>query len=161
MAKAKRKATSDKRGSGRGKDVLKLLKEDHDKVKKAFKKYEKMDHESTAAQQLAAQTIADIKLHATVEEEIFYPAVREAIEEDDLLNEAQVEHKSAKLLIQDLEGMDAGDPMFAATFTVLGEYIQHHADEEEGEMFPKVRKAKQLDLAALGEQVAARKAGAG
>jgi hypothetical protein len=140
-------------------DALKLLKQDHDKVKKAFKKFEKMDPESSAAQQLAAQTIADLKLHTQVEEEIFYPALRQALEEDDLLNEAVVEHKSAKLLIQDLESMDASDPMFAATFTVLGEYVDHHVKEEEGEMFREARKAK-LDLAGLGEQIAARKAAA-
>jgi DUF438 domain-containing protein len=157
MAKAKRKRS--KAGSaGRGKmDALKLLKQDHDKVKKAVKKFEKMDHESNAAQELAAQTIADIKLHAAVEEEVFYPALREAIDDDDLMNEAMVEHKSAKLLIEDLESMRPSDPMFAASFTVLGEYIDHHVKEEEGEMFKKARKAK-VDLAALGEQIAARKA---
>jgi hemerythrin superfamily protein len=159
MAKAKR--TSKRSGSGRAKnkmDALKLLKEDHDKVKKAFKHFEKMDHDDPAAHELAAQTIADLKLHAAVEEEVFYPAVRMAIDEDDLMNEAEVEHKSAKLLIQDLERMKPADPMYAAAFTVLGEYVQHHVEEEEGEMFPKARKAK-VDLAALGEQIAARKAG--
>jgi hemerythrin superfamily protein len=137
-------------------DALKLLKTDHDKVKKAFKQFEKMDHEGRAAQELAAQAIADLKLHAEVEEEIFYPAVRSAVDDEDLMNEAQIEHKSAKLLIQDLESMQPGDPMYAATFTVLGEYVQHHIEEEEGEMFKQVRKAK-VDLAALGEQIAARK----
>jgi hypothetical protein len=73
------------------------------------------------------------------------------------MNEAQIEHKSAKLLIQDLESMQPGDPMYAATFTVLGEYVQHHIEEEEGQMFKQVRKAK-VDLAALGEQIATRKA---
>jgi hemerythrin superfamily protein len=162
MAKAKRKG-SKRSGGGRAPskaDALKLLKQDHDKVKKAFKQFEKMDHEDPAAHELAAQTIADLKLHAAVEEEVFYPAVRMALDEDDLMNEAEVEHKSAKLLIKDLESMKPGDPLFAATFTVLGEYVQHHAEEEEGEMFPKARKAK-LDLAALGEQIAARKAAQG
>ena len=157
MAKAKRKVSKAGRAGGGKMDALKLLKQDHDKVKKAFKKFEKMDHESNAAQQLAAQTIADIKLHAALEEEIVYPALREAIDDDDLMNEAVVEHKSAKLLIQDLESMQPSDPMFAASFTVLGEYIDHHVKEEEGEMFKKARKAK-VDLAALGEQIAARKA---
>lgn len=159
MAKAKRKAS--KRSGGRATtqmDALRLLKQDHDKVKKAFKQFEKMDHEDPAAHQLAAQTIADLKLHATAEEQVFYPAVRMAIDEDDLMNEAEVEHKSAKLLMQDLESMQPGDPMYAATFTVLGEYVQHHVEEEEGEMFPKARKAK-VDLVALGEQIAALKAG--
>ena len=158
MAKAKRKAS---KARGRGKsDAITLLKQDHDKVKKAFKKFEKMDHESSAAAELAAQTIADLKLHTTLEEDIFYPAVRQATEDEDLMNEAEVEHKSAKLLIQDLEGMQPDDPMYAATFTVLGEYVNHHVEEEEGEMFKKARKAK-VDLEALGEQIAARKAQAG
>jgi hemerythrin superfamily protein len=162
MAKAKQKG-SKRGGGGRATskmDALKLLKQDHDKVKKAFKQFEKMDHDDPAAHELAAQTIADIKLHALVEEEIFYPAVRKALDEDDLMNEAEVEHKSAKLLIKDLESMKPGDPMFAATFTVLGEYVQHHVEEEEGEMFPKARKGK-VDIAALGEQIAARKAAQG
>ena len=155
MAKAKRKAS---KTGGRGKtDAIKLLKQDHEKVKKAFKKFEKMDHESSAAAQLAAQTIADLKLHTTLEEEIFYPAVREATEDEDLMNEAEVEHKSAKQLIKDLESMQPDDPMFAASFTVLGEYVNHHVEEEEGEMFKKARKAK-VDFEALGEQIAARKA---
>jgi hemerythrin superfamily protein len=141
-------------------DALKILKQDHDKVKKAFKQFERMDHEDPAAHELAAQTVADLKLHAAVEEEVFYPAVRMAIDEDELMNEAEVEHKSAKLLIQDLESMKPGDPMYAASFTVLGEYVQHHVEEEEGEMFPKARKAK-VDLASLGEQIAAFKAGKG
>ena len=158
MAKAKRKGS---KTGGRGKtDAIQLLKQDHEKVKKAFKKYEKMDHESSAAAKLAAQTIADLKLHTTLEDEIFYPAVREATEEEDLMNEAEVEHKSARTLIEELEGMQADDPMFAATFTVLGEYVNHHVEEEEGEMFKKARKAK-VDFQALGEQIAARKAQAG
>ena len=151
MAKAKRKAPA------RGKmDALKLLKEDHDKVKKAFKKFEKMDHESNAAQQLAAQTIADIKLHAAIEEEIFYPAVREAIDDEDLMNEAQVEHETAKMLIEQLENMGADDPNFHATFTVLGEYVNHHVEEEEGEMFPQAKKTD-LDFEELGQRMKQRK----
>jgi hemerythrin superfamily protein len=155
MAKGRKTVTRRGRSTSRM-DALKLLKTDHDKVKKVFKQFEKMDHEGRAAQELAAQAIADLKLHAEVEEEIFYPAVRSAVDDEDLMNEAQIEHKSAKLLIQDLESMQPGDPMYAATFTVLGEYVQHHIEEEEGEMFKQVRKAK-VDLAALGEQIAARK----
>jgi len=148
MAKTKDKAD----------DAIALLKADHDKVKKAFKEFEKMDHEDSAAlQQLVEEVCADLTAHTTVEEEIFYPAVREAIEDDDLMNEAQVEHNSAKELITLLEGMDAIDPMYPATFTVLCEYVLHHAKEEEDEMFPAARKAKDLDLEALGEEIKARK----
>ena len=148
MAKTKDKAD----------DAIALLKADHDKVKKAFKEFEKMDHEDSAAlQQLVEEVCAELTAHTTVEEEIFYPAVREAIEDDDLMNEAQVEHNSAKELITLLEGMDSTDPMYPATFTVLCEYVLHHAKEEEDEMFPAARKAKDLDFEALGEEMKARK----
>jgi hemerythrin superfamily protein len=138
-------------------DAITLLKADHDEVKQAFKEFEKMDREDAEAmEELVIRVCEALKAHTTVEEEIFYPAVREAIEDDDLMNEAQVEHNSAKDLIELLEGMDSTDPMYPATFTVLGEYVLHHAKEEEDEMFPAARKAK-VDLAALGEQIQARK----
>jgi hemerythrin superfamily protein len=93
-----------------------------------------------------------LTVHAEAEEEIFYPAAREAIEEQDLLDEAEVEHASAKDLIAQIEAMDSSDPLYDAKVTVLGEYIDHHVEEEEKEMFPKVKKAK-LDLEALGEEI--------
>ena len=157
-SKSKTKAKSKPRSSGR--DALTLLKADHDQVKKAFKKFERMDHDDAAAvQAIVSQVCAALKQHAAVEEEIFYPAVREAIDEDDLMNEAVVEHASAKDLIAQLEGMSPDDPMLVATFTVLGEYVQHHVKEEESEMFREARKAK-VDLEGLGEQIAARKGAA-
>lgn len=148
MAKTKSKAT----------DAITLLKADHDEVKQAFKEFEKMDHEqdTAAMEELVNRVCEALKVHTTVEEEIFYPAVRAAIEDDDLMNEAQVEHQSAKDLIEQLEGMDSTDPMYPATFTVLCEYVLHHAKEEEDEMFPSAKKAK-VDLEELGEQIQARK----
>src|SRR5262245_34716107 len=141
----------------KGEDAIKLLTADHDKVKKAFKQFEKMDHDDTQAmQELVEEVCNDLKVHTTVEEEIFYPAVRPAIDDDDMMNEAQVEHNSAKELIALLEGMDPGDEMYVATFTVLCEYVLHHAKEEEEEMFPAARKAK-VELGELGEQIKARK----
>lgn len=138
-------------------DAIELLKEDHATVKKAFKEFEKIDHEDTATmKEMVTMVCNELKVHTTIEEEIFYPAVREAIEDEDLMNEAQVEHQSAKDLIAQLEGMEPDDPLYAATFTVLGEYVQHHVKEEESEMFPQVKKAK-LDLEALGEKMMARK----
>jgi hemerythrin-like domain-containing protein len=134
--------------------ALKLLMEDHAYVKKAFRAFEKMDEEDQPA--LVKQVCAALKVHTRIEEEIFYPAVRKAIGDEDLMNEAEVEHNSAKALIRQLERMKPGDPMYAATFTVLGEYVNHHVKEEESEMFPKVRRAR-LDLEALGAKLMARK----
>ena len=138
-------------------NAIELLKQDHASVKKAFKEFEKMDHTDTATlQELVTTVCNELKVHTMIEEEIFYPAVREAIDDEDLMNEAQVEHDSAKVLIQQLEGMKADDPLFVANFAVLGEQIEHHVEEEETEMFPQLKKAK-LDLEALGEKMMARK----
>ena len=134
-----------------------LLKQDHAKVQKAFKEFEKMDRaDAEACQQLVRTVCEDLKVHTTLEEEIFYPALREAIEDEDLLNEAAVEHETAKMLIDQLENMGPDDPNYFATFTVLGEYVKHHIKEEQGEMFPAVKRAK-VDLEALGERMRARK----
>lgn len=138
-------------------NAIELLKEDHARVKQSFKEFEKLDQADTATlQEMVRAVCAELKVHTAIEEEIFYPAVREAIEDEDLMNEAKVEHTSAKDLIEQLEGMKADDPMLSATFTVLGEYVLHHVKEEESEMFPQARKAK-LDLEGLGAQMMARK----
>jgi hemerythrin-like domain-containing protein len=142
----------------RSKTAIDLLKEDHDKVKNAFKEFEKMDRSDTETCRQVVRTVCeDLRVHTMLEEEIFYPAVREAIEDEDLMNEAAVEHETAKTLIEQLENMEPDDPNYFATFTVLGEYVMHHVKEEESEMFPQARKAKELDLEALGEQMRARK----
>ena len=146
MAKSKAKATG----------AIELLKEQHDKVKKAFKEFEKLDREDHQTQEHLVQSACeDLKLHTTLEEELFYPAVREAIDDEDIMNEAQVEHETAKMLIEQLENMGPDDPNFHATFTVLGEYVTHHVKEEEGEMFPEVKKSD-LDLEELGSRMRAR-----
>ena len=138
-------------------DAIDLLKQDHDKVEKAFRDFEKMDRQDTdACRRLIATVCEDLKLHTTLEEELFYPAAREAIEDEDIMNEAQVEHETAKMLIEQLENMGSDDPNYFATFTVLGEYVRHHIKEEQGEMFPAAKKSK-LDLIALGERMRARK----
>jgi hemerythrin-like domain-containing protein len=134
--------------------AIELLIEDHDYVKKAFRAFEKMDEEDQPA--LVKQVCAALKVHAKIEEEIFYPAVRKAIDDEDLMNEAEVEHDSAKALIRQLERMKPSDPKYAATFTVLGEYVNHHVKEEESEMFPKVRRAR-LNLKTLGAKLMGRK----
>jgi hemerythrin superfamily protein len=138
-------------------DAIDLLKQDHDKVEKAFMEFEKMDRQNVAAcRRLIGTVCADLKVHTTLEEEVFYPAVREAIADEDLMNEAAVEHETARMLIDQLENMDADDPNYFATFTVLGEYVRHHIKEEQGEMFPAARKAG-LDMQAIGEKMQARR----
>ncbi|MGH8741673.1 MAG: hemerythrin domain-containing protein [Burkholderiales bacterium] len=138
--------------------AIEMLKADHAKVKKAFKEFEKMDRADAETCHEIVQTVCDdLKVHTSLEEEIFYPALREAIEDEDIMNEASVEHETAKMLIEQLENMEPDDPNYHATFTVLGEYVMHHVKEEEGEMFAQAGKSG-LDLDALGERMQERKA---
>ena len=132
--------------------------EDHDYVKKAYRTFQKLDpeEEPEEAQALVRNVCAALKVHTAIEEKILYPAARRALKDKDLLEEAAVEHASAKILIRQLERMKPNDPKFAATFTVLCEYVEHHVKEEENEMFPKLRRAR-LNLRALGKKLLARK----
>lgn len=146
----------------RQKDACDLLDADHRAVKKLFKDYEELSNSrarNTAQKklELARRICLELTVHAQIEEEIFYPAVRQAIKDTDLLDEAQVEHQSAKDLIAQIQGMDAADPMFDAKVKVLGEYVDHHVKEEKGEMFPKARTARKLDLVAMREELESRK----
>jgi hemerythrin-like domain-containing protein len=138
-------------------NAVDVLMEDHDYVKKSYRQFQKLDPEEDVEEvrALVKAVCAALKTHTRIEEEIFYPAVRKAIEED-LMEEALVEHDSAKSLIGRLERMKPGTPRYAATFTVLCEYVEHHVKEEESEMFPKVRRAR-INLQALGKKLMARK----
>ena len=144
-------------------DALELLKEDHRMVQDMFKEFKKLhesEEEGTEAmkQELMDSVCAALTVHAQIEEEIFYPAVRQALgDEEDLMNEAEVEHSGAKDLIAQIEEGSAEDAMTCARFMVLSEQIDHHVKEEQDEMFPKVRESE-LDTEAIGEQLAARKA---
>ena len=140
-------------------DAVKLLTEDHKEVHALFVKYEKLAHaqaDGSDRQALAEEICTMLTVHATIEEEIFYPAAREAGVDSDLLDEADVEHASAKALIAQIEAMEPDDDHYDAKVKVLGEYIDHHVKEEQDEMFPKCRKAD-MDLAALGAALAERK----
>lgn len=137
-------------------DAIKLLKGDHKEVKGYFADYEKLKDDAEK-QALADKICLALTVHAQIEEEIYYPAARAEIDDDDLLDEAEVEHASAKQLIAEIRAMKAGDRLFDAKVTVLGEYINHHVEEEESEMFPESRESD-LDLKALGAELAKRKA---
>jgi hemerythrin superfamily protein len=138
-------------------DALTLLTQDHDEVKRMFKEYEGLKDKSSAVRQaLAAQICNALTVHTQVEEELFYPAVRDALDDDDLMDEADVEHDAAKNLIAEIEEMNPDESHYDAKVKVLGEEIEHHVKEEEEKMFPKVRKTR-LDLKALGVEMAERK----
>lgn len=142
-------------------DAIKLLMQDHKEVKALFKQYDKLveaEGDDADKQQIAQDICMKLTAHAAAEEEIFYPAAREVLGEDvDLVDEADVEHASAKELIAQLEASSPGDDdHYDAKVKVLGEYIEHHVKEEESEMFPKIKKSD-LDLDALGHEIAVRK----
>jgi hemerythrin superfamily protein len=156
---AKKTARSAARAADAGPDAIKLLTTDHREVKALFQQYQALvDHEEEDSQKqsLAQQICLMLTVHAQIEEEIFYPAAQGSIKEPDLVDEATVEHASAKDLIAQIESSDPSDELFDAKVKVLGEYIDHHVKEEESEMFPQARKAK-LDLKALGAQLEERK----
>jgi hemerythrin superfamily protein len=145
-----------------GKDACDLLDADHKNVMKMFKEYEELTNSRarSAAQKkmdLARQICMELTVHTQIEEEIFYPAVRAAIKDTDLLDEAAVEHQSAKELIAQLEAAGEADDMFDAKVKVLGEYVNHHIKEERGEIFPKARAARKLDLVAMRDELETRK----
>lgn len=136
-------------------DAIALLKADHKEVAEMLEKFETA---RSTKSKLTQQICQALTVHAQIEEEIFYPAARKALGDDgkDLLDEAKVEHNSLKELIGQIEGSDPEDDLFDAHVKVLGEYVKHHVKEEEGELFPKLRKSD-MDLAEVGAQLAARK----
>ena len=145
------------RSSDSPRDAIALLKEDHRTVSALFEEFEKADEEEQSS--IAQRVCQLLTVHATIEEELLYPAAKEVFddeEETDLVNEAEVEHASAKELIAKIEGMASDDEHFKATVTVLSEYIKHHVKEEETELFPQLKKTD-LDLKELGGRLADRK----
>jgi|KBSMisStaDraftv2_1062788.scaffolds.fasta_scaffold105814_2 hemerythrin superfamily protein len=149
---------STKSNSAATQDAFALLKADHKAVKALFRDFDGLSEDGDDEQKadLVQQICNELTVHAQVEEELFYPAVRAAIDDADLLDEAAVEHASAKDLIAQLNAMEPGDELYDAKVTVLSEYIDHHVKEEEDEMFPKAQKSD-LDARALGQEMLARK----
>ena len=143
-------------------DSCSLLDADHRNVKKMFKAYEELaSSRAVSASQkkrdLANEICMELTIHAQIEEEIFYPALRQAIKDTDLLDEAEVEHASAKDLIAQIQEATDVDDKFDAKVIVLGEYIDHHVREERNEIFVKARAARGLDLVGMREQLEVRK----
>ena len=136
-------------------DAISILREDHRRIDELFKQFDKA--KGTALKREVADRIcAELLTHALVEEEIFYPALREVIDDDELMDEADVEHAAAYRLITEIINMRPGEDHFCARVKVLGEYVRHHVQEEQNRMFSKARQAR-LDMRALGEQIIARK----
>ncbi|MGJ7484797.1 hemerythrin domain-containing protein [Variovorax sp. LT2P21] len=143
-------------------DACSLLDADHRNVKKLFKEFEPLAESKAKTapakrRELADQICLELTVHAQIEEEIFYPALRAVLKEEDLLDEAEVEHASAKELIAQIRDGDENDSKWCARVIVLGEYIDHHVKEERNEIFVKARAAQKLDLVAMRDELQARK----
>ena len=137
------------------KDAIAMLKADHKKVSDLFAEFESARAASTKKKLVSAICI-ELSVHAQVEEEVFYPAVKAALKDKELIPEAVVEQATMKHLIGQIEGVDPDGEMYDAKVKVLCEYVKHHVKEEHKEMFPKAAKTR-LDMLALGAEMAARK----
>ena len=138
--------------------VLTQLIDDHKRIKKAYKDFQKLGADSDPAQReaLVQRVLKELSIHAALEEELLYPAAH-GVAEEGLVDEAEVEHESVHALIEQLEGMAPEDEKYAARFTVLCEYVLHHVKEEEGEMFPQLAQGR-MDWPSLAEQMTRRRA---
>jgi hemerythrin superfamily protein len=150
------KSTATPKTTAAAADAIALLKADHATVSGLFADYEKAGSTKTK-KALVAEICTELSVHAQIEEEIFYPAVKAALKDKLLVPEATVEHSSVKDLIAQIEGVEPDGEVFDAKVKVLSEYVKHHVKEEQNEMFPKV-KASSVNLAELGTRMAARKA---
>lgn len=136
-------------------DAISILREDHRRIDELFRQFDKA-RANTLRGELAQRICAELLVHARVEEEIFYPALREAMDADALMDEADVEHEAAERLIEEIMRMRPGDGHYCARVKVLGDYVRHHVQQEQNRMFSKAREAR-LDMRALGEQIMERK----
>jgi hemerythrin superfamily protein len=159
LAERKSRNSTSKEPKSQNKQALgaiDLLEQDHRLVESYFDEFEDLDDEA-AKGKLAQKICMALTAHTQIEEEIFYPQARNATKDDDLLDEAVVEHAGAKKLIAEIEEMEPGEDLFDAKVKVLGEMIRHHVEEEEQELFPEVEDSG-MDLQAVGAQMAKRKA---
>ena len=135
-------------------DAIGLLRADHKRVNDLFEQFEKT-RSANKKKSIVAKICLEMTVHAQIEEEIFYPAVKAALRDKELVPEASVEHASVKDLIAQVRDVEPDGEMYDARVTVMGEFIRHHVKEEQNEMFPKAKKTR-LDMVALGEQLYAR-----
>lgn len=137
-------------------DALQLLREDHSKVKQLFKQFEQAD-ETSEKQRIANEALMELEVHAEIEEEIFYPRMMKQPGATDMLLEAEEEHAVAKNLIAELRAMRSVNDRYEAKFKVLSEYVLHHVQEEEEQMFPKAAELGREFLDDAGSEMSARK----
>src|SRR6185436_999538 len=155
MAPAGKKTTK-RGGMPKAQEATALLRADHKLVSGLFAEYEKT-RSSARKKELVSRICTELSVHAQVEEEIFYPAIKQALKDKELVPEATVEHATLKDLVAQVEGVEPDGEMFDARIKVLSEYVKHHVKEEQEEMFPKA-KATRLDMVELGAQLSERKA---
>ena len=158
-ARAKAGAARRRQAASRAPNAITMLKQDHEAVAELVDKYERGKNRlsSQRMQKMAREICRMLTIHATLEEELFYPTAREQVRGlEDMLDEAEIEHATVKELIGTVENSTPDDELYDARIKVIGEYVKHHVKEEQNEIFPKVRKSK-LDLEDLGEQMQARR----
>ena len=152
---ARKTAAKTPRAASSQPDAIALLRADHKRVSELFEQYE-TTRSAAKKKTLVATICQELTVHAKIEEEIFYPAVKAALKDKELVPEAQVEHQSLKDLIAQVKGKEPDGEMFDAKIKVMSEYVKHHVKEEQNEMFVRAKKTR-LDMQQLGEQLAARK----
>ena len=151
-----RPQSSNRNTQGASPSALELLKQDHREVEEWFDEYNELKEDDDRKRALVEKICLALKVHAQIEEEIFYPQAREATKDNDLIDEAAVEHATVKHLIGEIEGMEVGETLYDAKIRVLGEMVKHHIKEEEKELFPELVSAKKV-LDAVGKEFAKRK----
>ncbi|WP_077034702.1 hemerythrin domain-containing protein [Pelomonas sp. KK5] len=142
--------------SSKVQDAIALLKADHKKVSGLFEEFEK-SRSASRKKKLVDQICMELTVHTEIEEEIFYPAVKAALKDKEMVPEANVEHASIKDLITQVKGVEPDGEMYNARVKVMSEFVKHHVKEEHTEMFPKAKKTR-LDMKELGARMASRKA---
>jgi hemerythrin-like domain-containing protein len=155
---SKKEKTMPVQASSNVSDVLDKLREDHSKILHLFAEFRNIrSHADDETRRTLVEIVCtELVIHAQVEEELLYPALRDAFEDSSMVDEAGVEHLVARHLIGELESMHPDDELYDAKFTVLGEYVRHHIEEEQNKLFPKI-KSSGIDLKALGREILQRR----